>query len=80
LVLDTHGDTEAVERTLQSLEHVNSYPHVESHLFAPLGASPRNGALLFDPAAGPIPTINQALARLDTDWLLLVEAGVEFTV
>ncbi len=80
LVLDTHGDTEAVERTLQSLEHVNSYPHVESHLFAPLGASPRNGAMLFDPAAGPIPTINQALARLDTDWLLLVEAGVEFTV
>nr|AAK15339.1 flagellar glycosyl transferase [Pseudomonas aeruginosa] len=80
LVLDTHGDTEAVERTLQSLEHVNSYPHVESHLFAPLGASPRNGAMLFDPAAGPIRTINQALARLDTDWLLLVEAGVEFTV
>ncbi len=80
LVLDAHGDTEAVERTLQSLEHVNSYPRVESHLFAPLGTSPRNGAMLFDPAAGPIPTINQALARLDTDWLLLVEAGVEFTV
>lgn len=80
LVLDAHGDTEAVERTLQSLEHVNSYPRVESHLFAPLGTSPRNGAMLFDPEVGPVPTINQALARLDTDWLLLVEAGVEFTV
>ncbi|MFO6238604.1 glycosyltransferase family 2 protein, partial [Pseudomonas aeruginosa] len=80
LVLDAHGDTEAVERTLQSLEHVNSYPRVESHLFAPLGTSPRNGAMFFDPEAGPVPTINQALARLDTDWLLLVEAGVEFTV
>ncbi|WP_162960301.1 hypothetical protein, partial [Pseudomonas aeruginosa] len=53
---------------------------VESHLFAPLGTSPRNGAMFFDPEAGPVPTINQALARLDTDWLLLVEAGVEFTV
>lgn len=80
LVLDAHGDTEAVELTLQSLEHVNSYPRVESHLFAPLGTSPRNGAMLFDPEVGPVPTINQALARLDTDWLLLVEAGVEFTV
>ncbi|MCO3057104.1 glycosyltransferase, partial [Pseudomonas aeruginosa] len=78
LIIDARGDAEGVERTLASLEGASLYRNVETCLFSP-EAGQRSGAIAFDPAVGPATAVNQVLARLEADWLVLVEAGVEFT-
>lgn len=68
MLLDRVGDPAAVERTLASLQNVNLYRNLDVRVFSP---AVEDGALVC--------RLNLAIADLDSDWLVLVEAGVEFT-
>lgn len=68
MLLDRAGEPAAVERTLASLQNVNLYRNLDVRVFTP---AVEDGAL--------VGRLNLAIADLDGDWLVLVEAGVEFT-
>ncbi|MDF3933837.1 glycosyltransferase [Pseudomonas citronellolis] len=66
LLLDRQADAEAVRRSLQSLAERNLY---------------RRHVVRVLPLAGeaPVRAVNAALATSGADWLLLADAGVEFS-
>ncbi|SDH84474.1 Glycosyl transferase family 2 [Pseudomonas panipatensis] len=82
LLVDRLGDAEAVRRSLESLAERNLYRAFSVRV---LTAAPESlgvsEAALVALADEPLPrVINQALAFSRADWLLIADAGVEFTV
>lgn len=80
MLIDRDGDKEAVERTLNSLEQPNRYRNLEVRVFSPLMSPQPSGPVQWLPlAVGQEPgMLNAAAASSTADWLMLVEAGVEF--
>lgn len=81
MLLDHKGEAEAVERTLLSLESKNRYHNIEVRVFSPLALPELKGrAELLPLASGEdAAVLNSAAAASAADWLLVVEAGAEFT-
>lgn len=81
VVLDGKGEVEAVERTLLSLENKNRYRNLDVWVLSPValpGVGGRAEVLLL--ADGQeVAVLNAAAVSSTADWLLTVEAGVEFT-
>lgn len=81
MLLDHKGEAEAVERTLVSLESKNRYHNLEVRVFSPLPLPGLKGRAEVLPLAvgGDVAAINAAAAASAADWLLVAEAGAEFT-
>lgn len=81
VVRDVNGEVEAVERTLLSLENKNRYRNLDVRVLSPLALPGVEGrAEVFPLADGQeVAALNAAAASSEADWLLTVEAGVEFT-
>lgn len=85
LVLDRNGDTDALHRTLRSLQPDHAgYPNLKVAVLrstgddcAELGSALAHVAQLEDRA--PATSLNEAAAALGCDWIIQVEAGEEFT-
>jgi len=79
VVLDRHGDADAVFVTLDSLA-ANLYPHVVPVLLSTAGLSAPAGVMGLCVSEGEqLQAINAWAAEADVDWLQVVEAGVTFT-
>ncbi|WP_107328834.1 glycosyltransferase [Metapseudomonas otitidis] len=79
MVLDRHGDADAVSATLDSLA-ANLYPHVVPVLLSTAGLSAPPGVVGLGVSEGEqLQAINAWAAEADVDWLQVVEAGVTFT-
>ncbi|WP_313054992.1 glycosyltransferase [Pseudomonas lopnurensis] len=82
MVLDGRGEAEAVERTLFSLERKNRYRNLDIRVISPLALPSIEGRAEVLPLANgqEVAALNTAAASCEADWLLVVEAGVEFTI
>ncbi|WP_236658383.1 glycosyltransferase [Pseudomonas knackmussii] len=81
LLLDRHGDRAAVNRTLESLAERNRYAR---HAVRVLSAQPQaleglDVARVALDGEAPVQVINRTLEVSHADWLLIADAGVEFT-
>jgi len=81
LILDRQADPEAVRRTLNSLAERNLYERYSARVLSAASELPGVEAALV-PLEGQamVRVINRALAFSTADWLLIVDAGVEFSV
>lgn len=81
MLLDSKGEAEAVERTLLSLENKNRYRNLDVRVLSPLALPGLVGRAEVLPLADgeEVAALNAAAASGKADWLLTVEAGVEFT-
>lgn len=81
MLLDGKGEAEAVERTLLSLENKNRYRNLDVRVLSPLALLGVQGRAEVLPLADgqEVAALNAAAASSKADWLLAVEAGVEFT-
>lgn len=81
LLLDESGDESALQCSLGSLASVNLYENFETLALVPAAQADESGPCrriaLTD--AGLASTLNAVIGALHADWLILVEAGVEFT-
>lgn len=81
LLVSEEGDLQALERTLGSLASTNLYPNLDVLALLPSTLANEAGGCrriaLRD--EGVAATINATLNELSADWLLVAEAGVEFT-
>lgn len=82
MVLDHHGDPQSVERTLDSLESKNRYRNLDVRVLSSASLSNLAGRAEVLPLteAGAAVAINSATVAVEADWLLVVDAGVEFTI
>ncbi|MCB5185794.1 glycosyltransferase [Methylobacillus gramineus] len=80
LLIDQTGNPAAIERTLNSLADTNRYQNLEVSVLTPssLPTTQQQARVLTFSEGHLLHVINQEVARLETDWLLLVEAGSEF--
>jgi len=81
VVLDGKGEVEAVERTLLSLENKNRYRNLDVRVLSPVALPGVEGRAEVLPLADgqEVAALNAAAVSSTADWLLAVEAGVEFT-
>jgi len=81
VVLDGKGEVEAVERTLLSLENKNRYRNLDVRVLSPLALPSVEGRAEVLPLADgqKVAALNAVAVSSTADWLLTVEAGVEFT-
>lgn len=81
VVLDGKGEVEAVERTLLSLENKNRYRNLDVRVLSPVTLPGVEGRAEVLPLADgqEVAALNAAAVSSKADWLLTVEAGVEFT-
>lgn len=82
VVVDQQGSAEAVERTLLSLEKKNRYRNLDIHVLSPVqlpGAEGR-AQVTFLASGSVASALNDRSATSEADWLLVVEAGAEFTI
>ena len=80
VVLDGKGEVEAVERTLLSLENKNRYRNLDVRVLSPVALPGEGRAVVLPLADGQeVAALNAAVVSSTADWLLTVEAGVEFT-
>lgn len=81
VVLDGKGEAEAVERTLLSLERKNRYRNLDVRVLSPVALPGVEGRAEVLPLADgqEVAALNAAAVSSTADWLLTVEAGVEFT-
>ncbi|WP_312909867.1 glycosyltransferase [Stutzerimonas nitrititolerans] len=81
VVLDGKGEVEAVERTLLSLENKNRYRNLDVRVLSPVALPGVEGRAEVLPLADgqEMAALNAAAVSSTADWLLTVEAGVEFT-
>lgn len=81
MLLDREGEPEAVERTLLSLGNKNRYRNLDVRVLSPLALPGVEGRAEVLPLADgeEVAALNAAAASSEADWLLAVEAGVEFT-
>ncbi|QLF92471.1 glycosyltransferase [Pseudomonas sp. ABC1] len=81
VVLDGKGEVEAVERTLLSLENKNRYRNLDVWVLSPVALPGVEGRAEVLPLADgqEVAALNAAAVSSTADWLLTVEAGVEFT-
>lgn len=81
VVLDGKGEAEAVERTLLSLENKNRYRNLDVRVLSPLALPGVEGRAEVLPLTDgqEATALNAAAVSSMADWLLTVEAGVEFT-
>ncbi|VXB91444.1 O-antigen biosynthesis protein [Pseudomonas sp. 8AS] len=76
LLVEREGEQAAVELTLASLETTNLYRNMVVRVVT----SPTSAGVSDRSAEGEwVACLNRAIADLQADWILLVEAGVEFT-
>lgn len=82
IVLDYHGNSQDVERTLVSLESKNLYRNLDVRVLSPETLPDLAGRAEVSPLmeGAAAVAINAATAVMPADWLLVVDAGVEFTV
>ncbi|HUE91243.1 glycosyltransferase [Pseudomonas sp.] len=83
LVLDRAGDTQGIKRTLTTLFRRSSYSNIQSYVISTsdlLLVAERNGAGFVLVTQGVSEAINRIVGLVEAQWLLLVEAGDEFTV
>ena len=78
MVRDLHSDSAALERTLLSLETINSYRNIEVQVLSARPLDLPVPVVGVEPEAAVV-QLNTALSGIEADWLILVEAGVEFT-
>lgn len=81
MLLDSKGEAQAVERTLLSLENKNRYRNLDINVLSPLELPDVEGRARVIPLTDGlnVAAINTAAVSSEADWLLIVEAGVEFT-
>lgn len=82
VMVDQQGSAEAVERTLLSLEKKNRYRNLDIHVLSQVqlpGAEGR-AQVTFLASGSVASALNDRSATSDADWLLVVEAGTEFTI
>lgn len=84
LVLDPTGDVASLKATLRSLEDdQNLYRPTEVLVITPSGQLPfdhaSSGRVVARQAAQPVEQINALVQAMETDWVLMVWAGDEFT-
>ncbi|KRW72745.1 glycosyltransferase [Stutzerimonas nitrititolerans] len=81
VVLDSKGEVEAIERTLLSLENKNRYRNLDVRVLSPLALPGVEARAEVLPLADgqEVAALNAAAVSSTADWLLTVEAGVEFT-
>ncbi|WP_411269293.1 glycosyltransferase [Phytopseudomonas dryadis] len=81
MLLDRQADPQLVERTLASLESRNLYRNLEVRVFSPLALPGLEARCEVLPlvTGQEVAALNGAAASSEADWLLVVEAGVEFT-
>lgn len=82
VLLDQKGDVEAVERTLISLEKKNRFRNLDIQVLSPALLSGVEGRAQVLPLSGAsgASSLNEIAAASQADWLLVVEAGAEFTI
>lgn len=80
-LLDAKADREAVERTLRSLESNNCYRNIDIQVVSSMAPSGLNGRAELFPLAGstPMAVLNVVANSSQAEWILVAEAGVEFT-
>lgn len=82
MVVNSQGSAEAVERTLLSLEKKNRYRNLDVRVLSlmPLpGIDSRAPVTLFK-SADIASALNDLAIASNSDWLLVVEAGAEFSI
>lgn len=81
-LLDRKGDAEAVERTLISLEKKNRFRNLDIQVLSPALLPGVEGRAQVLPLSGAssASSLNEIAAASQADWLLVVEAGAEFTI
>src|SRR5690606_33076024 len=81
MVLDDKGQADAVERTLLSLERKNRYRNLDIRVLSPVALPGVEGRAEVSSLAGgqEVAALNAAAVSSEAEWLLTVEAGVEFT-
>ncbi|MHA6494558.1 glycosyltransferase [Pseudomonas borbori] len=81
MVLDQQGDGAAVERTLVSLTQNDLHGSLEVRLLSITAATPATDSIevISLEQGRQVAAINAALRKVEADWVLLVEAGAEFT-
>ncbi|MCY1332465.1 mycofactocin system glycosyltransferase [compost metagenome] len=81
MLLDRDGEPASVERTMASLDAVNLYRNFDVRVLSP-SASPCTGGkakVSVIGEEGVVVSLNRTIADVQADWVLLVEAGAEFT-
>ncbi|WP_293776312.1 glycosyltransferase [uncultured Oxalicibacterium sp.] len=81
LIIDSTGNAAAVERTLRNLEDVNLYRRVDIVVCSVQPSSnleSRAVVIKLDNDKQIAQTLNQCIADLDADWIMLAKAGSEF--
>ncbi|WP_170800131.1 glycosyltransferase [Stutzerimonas stutzeri] len=80
VVLDSKGDADAVERTLLSLENKNRYRNLDIQVISSASPAVNGRAVVIPLASGDrIGALNTAIASIRAQWVVVAEAGVEFT-
>ncbi|MCB5188972.1 glycosyltransferase [Methylobacillus caricis] len=79
-LIDRTGNPAAIERTLNSLADLNRYQNLEVLVLTPssLPTIQQLARVLTFSEGHLLHVLNQEAAGLETDWLLLVDAGSEF--
>lgn len=81
-LLDRTGDTQALERSLVSLEESNLYRNIDVQVVSLAGLSALPGRSLAITPAGSlsaVETLNRVIQALPVRWCLLADSGVTFT-
>ncbi|OWJ91228.1 O-antigen biosynthesis protein [Pseudomonas sp. A46] len=81
LVFDRLGDAEAVRRTVASLESTNLYRNFSVQILStdPSALAGYSGELLPVAPGDQVDALNRVVERVTSDWVQVVEAGVEYT-
>ena len=82
LLLDRDANASAVEKSLLSLESDNLYRNVEVRILSSSESAllpGRTEQITAVTSAAWVETVNRVVAELPVDWVMLVEAGTQFT-
>jgi len=82
LLLDRSGDTQALERSVVSLEETNVYRNIDVQIVSMAGLSSLPGrsiTIIPTDSVAAVETLNRVIQEWPVHWCLLVNSGVTFT-